>query len=145
MRRWLGRMCAIGALAAAVAAAFVAVLAALGAPTSSVSQASAAAPTTSVERRAHGAVCFTVAAVPSTHTCVPGLAPTEIHYASTGSAIGGVAGSSVRAVIVKLTKKGTVWATLKDGAFFAAVPAGYRMRAVVKVLAGGRRVTFPVR
>jgi hypothetical protein len=50
----------------------------------------------------------------------------------------------VRAVIVRLTSRGTVWATLKDGAFYAAVPKGHNVRAVVKVLAGGQRQSFTV-
>jgi hypothetical protein len=47
-------------------------------------------------------------------------------------------------VIVKLTKKGTVWATLRRGAFYAKVPTGHRVRALVKVVRGGSRTTFTV-
>ena len=50
------------------------------------------------------------------------LAADQIAYASSRYAVGGVAGSDVRAVIVRLTKKGTVWATLRRGTFYAAVP-----------------------
>jgi hypothetical protein len=46
-------------------------------------------------------------------------------------------------VIVKLTRRGTVWATLRDGVFYADVPSAYRVRAVVKLLRDGSRKTFP--
>ena len=123
MRRWSGRAFALGGLAAGLAAALVAVLAALAAPTTTLPRTQAAAATTGAPR----------------------IGATEIRYTRSANAVRGVAGSSVRAVIVKLTKKGTVWATLHDGAFVAAVPDGYRVLAVVKVLAGGRRQTFRVR
>jgi hypothetical protein len=144
MRRVSGRAFAIGGFAAGLAAALVAVLAALAAPTPTVSQAKAADITVRVRKQMDGSRCFTVGGVAATQTCVRGLQPDEIRYAATGSAIGGLAGLGVQAVIVKLTKKGTVWATLSGGTFYAAVPAGYRVRAVVKVLANGRRATFPV-
>ena len=50
----------------------------------------------------------------------------------------------MRSVIVKLTKKGTVWATLRRGTFYADVPKAHGPREVVKVLAGGARRTFTV-
>jgi len=59
-------------------------------------------------------------------------------------AIGGVAGSKVTAVIVKLTRRGTKWATLRHGVFYADVPIPYRVRAVIKVLRGGTRERFVV-
>jgi hypothetical protein len=145
MRRLSGRAFAIGGLAAGVAAALVAVLAALAAPTPTVTQAKAADITVRVRQQANGSRCFTVGGVAATQTCVRGLQPDEIRYAATGSAIGGLAGLAVRAVIVKLTRKGTVWATLRGGTFSAAIPAGYRVRTVIKVLANGRRTAFPVR
>jgi hypothetical protein len=145
MRRWSGRVFALGGLAAGVAAALVAVLAALAAPTPTLSQARAADAATTVAKGPGGALCFTVAGVASSHTCVRALHPEDIRYAVTPGAVGGLAGSWVRAVIVKLTQKGTVWATLQGHGFYAAVPAGHRVRAVVKVLPGGRRQTFPVR
>lgn len=144
MGRISGRAIAIGALAAGVAAGLIAVLAALAAPTATVSQAKAADITVRVRMQKDGSRCFTVGGAAATRTCVRALEPDEIRYASTRSAIGGLAGLGVRAVIVKLTKKGTVWATLADGTFYAAVPAGHRVRAVVKVLANGRRETFTV-
>lgn len=138
-------MFALGALSAGVAAALVAVLAALAAPTPTLSQATAVdASTTTLTKGAGGALCFTVAGVASTRTCVPSLHPEDIRYASTPRAVGGLAGSWVRAVIVKLTRKGTVWATIQGRTFYAAVPAGYRVRAIVKLLPGGHRQTFPV-
>jgi hypothetical protein len=158
MRRWRTRAFAIVGLTAGAAAGLAAVLAALAAPPDTLSQAKAADATITyhsvafgrdrvgVERRPGGRLCFTVNRGNSTvaRACTGRLGPTEIQYASSRAAIGGLAGASVRAVIVKLTKKGTVWATLRDGAFFAAVPKNHRVRAVVKVLAGGRRRTFPV-
>jgi hypothetical protein len=68
----------------------------------------------------------------------------RIAYAMTPRAVGGIAGPHVHAVIVRLTRKGTVWATLRDGAFLARVPAGYRPRAVIKVLDDGSRRSFTV-
>jgi hypothetical protein len=47
-------------------------------------------------------------------------------------------------VIVRLTKKGTVWTTMRRGTFFAPVPKGYNVRAVVKVLGDGTRKSFTV-
>jgi hypothetical protein len=58
--------------------------------------------------------------------------------------IGGVAGSRVQAVIVKFTRRGTTWAALRDGVFYANVPPAYRVRAVIKVLRGGVRQRFDV-
>jgi hypothetical protein len=144
MRRFSGRTLAVGGLAAGIAAALVAVLAAFAAPTPTLSQAKAADVTIRVQPQAGGGRCFTVGGVAATRTCVHALQPDEIRYASSGSAIGGLAGLGVQAVIVKLTHKGTVWASLQDGTFSAAVPAGHRLRAVIKVLAGGRRETFRV-
>ncbi|HVU79174.1 MAG TPA: hypothetical protein VHC67_16475 [Gaiellaceae bacterium] len=158
MRRWRTRAFAIVGLGAGAAAGLAAVLAALAAPPDTLSQAKAADATityhsvsfghdrVAVERRPGGRLCFTVNRGNSTaaRSCAGAVGATEIHYASSRTAIGGLAGSSVRAVIVRLTKKGTVWATLRDGAFFAAVPKNHRVRAVVKVLAGGRRQTFTV-
>jgi hypothetical protein len=37
-----------------------------------------------------------------------------------------------------------VWADLRDGAFYARIPAAYRARAVVKVLKDGSRRSFRV-
>jgi hypothetical protein len=37
-----------------------------------------------------------------------------------------------------------VWATRRSSTFFAAVPKGYAVRSVVKVLRDGKRQTFTV-
>jgi hypothetical protein len=60
----------------------------------------------------------------------------------TPNGVGGLAGPDIHAVIVKLTRKGTVWATLRNGAFYATVPDGFRVRRVVKVLRDGSRTGF---
>jgi hypothetical protein len=90
--------------------------------------------------------CFRVVVGSSTvaRSCTSKLAADQIAYASSRYAVGGVAGSDVRAVIVRLTKKGTVWATLRRGTFYAAVPAGHAVRTVVKVLTDGSRTSFTV-
>ncbi|HEU5362137.1 MAG TPA: hypothetical protein VFU56_02290 [Gaiellaceae bacterium] len=159
MLRRLGRRAlALASVAAAVAAGTAAVLSALGAPSARVSPARAAdAQLTSrsvaygharvvVEAHVNGRICFRVNRGTSTvaRSCASSLAADEIRYASWQTAVGGIAGSRVRAVIVKLTKKGTVWATLRRGTFYAGVPSGHEPRAVVKVLAGGARRTFTV-
>jgi hypothetical protein len=159
MLRRLGRRAlALTSLGAAVAAGTVAVLSALGAPTAHVSPAKAADAQLSsrsvafgpgrvvVKAHANGRVCFRVSAGSSTvaRSCASGLGADEISYASARTAVGGIAGSQVRAVIVKLTRKGTVWATLRRGTFYAEVPRGHEPRAIVKVLAGGARRTFTV-
>ena len=80
----------------------------------------------------------------SAHACRPAVKPTEIGYTVSPHAIGGVAGSKVTAVIVKFTRRGTKWATLRDGVFYADVPIPYQVRAVIKVLRGGARERFVV-
>jgi hypothetical protein len=158
MRRVGRRALALASLAAAVAAGTAAVLSALGAPSATVSPAKAAdAPLTSrsvayghsrvvVRVRPNGRICFLVNHGSSTvaRSCSSGLAADEIGYASSRTAVGGIAGAHVRAVIVKLTNKGTVWATLRRGTFYADVPKAHEPRAVVKVLAAGARRTFTV-
>ncbi|HEY2778974.1 MAG TPA: hypothetical protein VGI77_13840 [Gaiellaceae bacterium] len=149
----------LGAVAAAVAAGAAAVLSALGASTGSASPAKAAAPPAFGSRsvafgngrvilllRSGNFGCFRVVVGSSTvaRSCTSILAPDQIAYASSSHAVGGVAGSGVRAVIVRLTRKGTVWATLRRATFYAAVPAGYNVRAVVKVLNDGSRTSFTV-
>lgn len=47
-------------------------------------------------------------------------------------------------MIARLSHKGTIWPTLEHGAFYAVVPKGLRVRAVVKVLENGKRTTFRV-
>jgi hypothetical protein len=158
MSRRVGRRALVlGSLAAAVAAAAAAVLSALGAPTTSVTPAKAAAPVSLGSRsvafgngrvvlrmRTSSLGCFRVVVGSSTvaRSCASSLAADQIAYAASRYAVGGVAGSDVRAVIVRLTKKGTVWATLRRGTFYAAVPAGHNVRTVVKVLTDGSHTSF---
>lgn len=152
------RIYAVGGLAAGVAAGLVAIVTALGASTATLSQAKAAEATITyhpvsfghdsvgVQHRPGGLLCFTVNRGSSTvaRSCTSALGPDQIEYASSRYAVGGLAGAGVHAVIVRLTRKGTVWATLKDGAFLAAIPAGYNVRTVVKVLRDGSRTSFTV-
>lgn len=159
MRRSRGRIFAVGGLAAGTAAGLAAILAALGAPTTeTISQAKAAEATITyhsvsfgpdsvgVQKRPGGLLCFTVNKGSSTvaRSCTNAVYAGQIEYASSRWAVGGLAGPDVRAVIVRLTRKGTVWATLHDGVFYARIPKGYDVRAVVKVLADGSRTTFTV-
>jgi len=150
-----GRSLAVGSLVAGTAAALLAVLTALGAPASGVrgAQAGLTSRSTSfgparvtVQVLPTGTVCYRVTEQTGTsHACRSRVGSSEIGFTVSPSAVGGVAGNDVRAVIVKLTRRGTVWASLRDGVFYADVPMAYRVRAVVKVLRGGRRKAFPVR
>ena len=153
--RWSrNRVLAVGGLAAGAVAALVAVLAALGTPAQGVAAAQATVvsrtvafgPSQVVVRTLPGgSVCYQVIeSAGSSHACRPRIGAGEIGYTISARAIGGVAGPDVRAVIVKLTRHGTVWATLKGGVFYADVPLAYRVRAVIKVLRGGSRHTFTV-
>lgn len=147
-------MLAVGGLAAGSAAALVAVLAALGAPAQGVAAAQATVTTRAVafgpsrvdvQQLPNGSVCYRVTESAGTaRACRARLRVGEIGYAVTPRGIGGLAGANVRAVIVKLTRYGTVWATLRDGAFYADVPMPYRVRAVIKVLRDGSRKSFGV-
>jgi hypothetical protein len=150
-----GRSLAVAGLAAGTVAAFVAVLSALSAPASGVQAAQATltshstifgAARVTVQTLPGGTVCFRVTESTGTsRSCRSGVGSGEIGFALSPRGIGGVAGSDVRAVIVKLTRRGTVWSTLRDGVFYADVPLAYRVRAVVKVLRDGSRKTFAVR
>ena len=150
-----GRALAVGGLSAGAIAAFVAVLTALAAPASGVQAAQATLTSRSiafgparvtVQALPKGVVCYRVTeSAGGSRSCSSHIRSTEIGYTVSPRGIGGVAGSDVRAVIVKLTRHGTVWATLKDGAFYADVPLAYRVRAVVKVLHDGSRKAFAVR
>ena len=156
--RWRSRTLALGALGAAAVAALAAISSAQAPSQTPIAEAKAADATITsrtvafpggrvVQRvRPSGLACFTVAVGTSTvaRSCYPRLGSEEIVYASSRYAVGGVAGSDVRAVIVKMTKKGTVWATLRRGAFYARVPAGHNVRAVIKVVRGGTRTIFRV-
>lgn len=96
-----------------------------------------------VTTKPSGSVCF---AGPHVSGCAASLAHGQLAYA-TGKAgsrvvLAGVAGPGVKAVIARLSHKGTVWPTLHTGAFYAVLPHGHRLTRIVKVLVGGRRVTF---
>lgn len=152
------RFLALGGLAAGAAAGVVAIVAALGAPTATLSQAKAADATITyhsvsfghdsvgVQNRPGGLICFTVNKGSSTvaRSCTSAVYPGQIEYATSRWAVGGLAGADVHAVIVRLTRKGTVWAKLQNGAFYTRVPKGYEVRAVVKVLRNGSRTAFTV-
>lgn len=156
--RWRSRTLALGALGAAAAAAFAAISTALSPKQAQIAEAKAADATITSRTvsfsggrvvqhvRPGGLACFTVGVGASTvaRSCYRRLASDEIVYASSRFAVGGLAGSEVRAVIVKLTKQGTVWATLREGAFYARVPAAHNVRAVIKVVRGGTRTRFTV-
>lgn len=132
----------------------VSVLAALSAPASAVRAVQATQPSRSVtfgharvavQVLPSGTVCYRVTESTGTsRSCRSRVAAAEIGFTLSPRGIGGVAGSDVRSVIVKLTRRGTVWATLRDGVFYADVPAAYRVRAVVKVLRDGSRKAFAV-
>jgi hypothetical protein len=68
----------------------------------------------------------------------------EIRYTVVSNGLHGVAGCDVRAVIARLNGGGAVWATPRGGTFDAHVPAGLRVRTVVKVLSDGTRQRFVV-
>jgi hypothetical protein len=92
-----------------------------------------------------GTVCYRVTESSGTsRSCRSRVGSREIGFTLSPRGIGGVAGGEVRGVIVKLTRRGTVWATLRDGVFYADVPMAYRVRAVVKVLRDGSRKAFAV-
>jgi hypothetical protein len=149
-----GRSLAVGGLLAGAVAALLAVLTALAAPASDVrgAQATVSSHATTfgparvtVQVQPTGTVCYRVTESSGTsRSCRSRVGSREIGFTTSPSGIGGVAGGDVRAVIVKLTRRGTVWATMRDGAFYADVPMTYRVRAVVKVLRDGSRKSFAV-
>jgi hypothetical protein len=149
------RSLALLGLAAGAGAFLVALFSALGAPDQRISVAAAkAADATIVSRTVHigksrvairvlpSGTCFTIHDGVSTHACPSRVGAREVGFAVTPHGVGGIAGGSVSAVIVRLTRKGTVWATLRNGAFYAKFPKGYLARALVKVLRDGSRRTF---
>lgn len=155
--RWRTRTLALGALGGAAVAAFAAISTALSSnrPIAEAKAAEATITSRTVsfpdgrvvqQVRPGGLACFTVSRGSSTvaRSCYRHLASDQISYASSRYAVGGLAGPDVKAVIVKLTGKGTVWATLQQGAFYAAVPTGHNVRAVIKVVRGGSRTSFTV-
>ena len=155
MHRLRRRVLALLAFSVGTAAGLFAVLSALDAPASGVESGQATLSSRTVQFGPaqmvvrvlpSGIVCYRVIeASGSSHACRKSVRSNEIGYTVAPRAIGGVAGANVRAVIVKLTRRGTVWATLRDGAFYADVRAPYRVRAVIKVLRDGSRKTFAVK
>jgi hypothetical protein len=156
MTRTRNRVLALGGLSVGVVGLALALFSALGAPDRGVSAAKAADATIASQTIAIGdakvairvlpsGTCFTVTDPDGTaHACPQTTDADDIGFALTPKGIGGVAGPDVHAVIVRLTRKGTVWATLRNGAFYAAVPDGYRAERVVKVLRDGSRTGFAV-
>jgi hypothetical protein len=150
-----GRALAVGGLVAGTAAALVSVLAALSAPASGVRGAHATQSSRTVsfgharvalEALPYDTLCYRVTEpTGSSRSCRTKLRADEIGFTVTPRGIGGAAGAEVRAVIVKLTRRGTVWSTLRDGVFYADVPPAYRVRSVVMVLRDGTRTAFAVR
>ena len=150
------RVLVFGGLAACAAGIFMAISSALGAGTTSGVAAAQAVRLHTVHAtvtidgvavhlttKPSGSVCYSA---PHVSACASSLADSQLAYA-TGRAgsrvvLAGVAGASVKAVIARLTHKGTVWPTLRSGTFYAVLPHGYRLASIVKVLAGGRRVAF---
>lgn len=146
-----------GALCAVILAAVFAVTGALGSSTASSGVAGARATlvsassvridgaTIAVTRQGSGA-CYRG---PRVSGCASTLTANQISYATGRDGkrvvIAGVAGREVRAVIARLSRGGTVWPKLEGGVFYAVLPRGYRLRSLVKVLAGGRRVSFPAK
>jgi hypothetical protein len=154
MHRTRGRVLTLFAVSAAGAAAYLAVHSGLNAgATGGADKARTRSHSTSfgpstvlVTGRPSGVVCYRVIEPSgSSHGCRPPVKASEIAYTVSPRAIGGVAGADVTAVIVKLTRRGTKWATIRDGVFYADVPVPYRVRAVIKVLRGGTRERFDVK
>ncbi len=159
-RRLFNRLLVVAAVGGACAAGAFAVMSALDPGNSSggVSEAQAAGSTLTSKTvsfghnrviarvRNGGLACFKVTKGSSTvaRSCVGSLGPKQIAYATSRYAVGGLAGSEVKGVIVRLTNKGTVWAKLRHGAFYAAIPKGRRPTKVVKIVTGGARTTFTV-
>lgn len=145
-----------GGLAAGAAGVFLAVSSGLGATTTAGVAAAQAVriqavthtariddTVVTITQKPNGAVCFTA---PHARGCASSLGAGQLVYATGRSGrhvvLAGVVGSPVKAVIARLSKKGTVWPKLAGGAFYAVLPAQHRLTSIVKVLAGGRRVAF---
>jgi hypothetical protein len=154
MHRTRGRVLALLAFGAVTAAGVLAVLSALHTEVDGIEAAQATLTSNTVSFGAaqvvvrklpSGITCYRVIeASGSSHACRKRIRVNEIGYTVAPRAIGGVAGANVRAVIVKLTRRGTKWTTLRDGVFYADVPLAYRVRAVIKVLRDGSRKRFAV-
>jgi hypothetical protein len=147
------RTLALAGLTAGAAALLVAVLTAFAGPDQTTAVVKAA-DATIVSHTARiggskiairvlpGGTCFTIHDGVATHACPTRVGPTQLNFAVTPHGVGGIAGAKVQAVIVRLTRKGTVWAKLSNGAFYAKFPKGYKARAIVKVLRDGSRHAF---
>lgn len=151
------RVQVFGALAAVAAGVIFAIASGLaaGSPRSGVAAAEATRVHTvthvvridgnriTVTSKPNGSVCFKA---PDASGCASRLTDAQLSYDTGRSGkrvvLAGVAGPGVKAVIARLTHKGTVWPTLRRGAFYAVLPRGYKLTSIVKVLAGGRRVAF---
>lgn len=151
MRLTWSRVLAVGGLSVGVLALYIALQPVLGTSDQGVAAADAAISSRTISigdakvvvRVLPTGTCFTVTDLNgSAHSCPPRTKAEDIGFAQTPSGIGGVAGSKIHAVIVRLSRKGTVWATLQHGAFYAAVPVGYKVLRVVKVLRDGSRTAF---
>lgn len=152
------RVLVLGGLAAAVAGVFIAVSSGLGAATATSGVAAAEATklqtvhravdvggtTVRVTTKPSGSVCYSA---PHVSDCTSSLGDAQLSYTTAHAGgrvvLAGVAGPHVKAVIARLTHKGTIWPALRNGAFYAVLPHGRGLRSIVKVLAGGRRVAFP--
>lgn len=151
------RVKVFGALAATAAGVFMAVSSGLGSATATSGVAAADATRLqtvqhtvviggarlTVTTKPSGSVCY---AAPHVSGCAASLADGQLSYA-TGRVgprivLAGVAGPGVKGVIARLSQKGTVWPTVRGGAFYALLPPGHRLLSIVKVLAGGKRVAF---
>jgi hypothetical protein len=141
MRRIGRRVLALAAFGAAAAAAAYAVMAAVDRAPSRTETATTTAlfgPARVVRTpAADGGVCFTVsrAGVQLRRTCVDDVGAGEIAYTlarrrSGQLVVAGIVGEDVPAVTVWLRPRGTFPASIVDGAFYAAVPAGKTVKAV---------------
>jgi hypothetical protein len=162
MRRTRSRALALAGFGAAIAAGLVAVVSALGQEprTEDVGAAAAARANRTVAFGAarlgrstspSGAVCYQLnhSGTRLARACVSRLGDGELSYVlarrGTGQLVlAGVSGGDVVAVLARLAPVGSRNATLRDGAFYAAIPRGYTVRAVEKVLRDGSRRLFRV-
>lgn len=159
MARFARRVLALTALGAGLLGVVVAVASGLGRQTVSAQVGVAAAEVTKltavtravpvagarvrVTRKPGGSVCLRAGRA---RACASSLGPAAVVFATAvvhgRQVVAGVAGARVRAVIARLTRRGTVWPAVRAGAFYALLPREHRLRAIVAVLAGGRRVAF---
>jgi hypothetical protein len=161
MRVTRSRVLALAGFAAAIAAALLAIVSALGhdARTEDLSAAAARGQQTVAfgparvgrSTSASGAVCYQVnrAGVRLARSCAPRLGDGELSYVlarrGTGQLVlAGVSGRNVVAVLAHLAPTGSLNATLREGAFYAPIPRGRTVHGVEKVLRDGSRRVFRV-